>query len=342
MAEKVTHYATDGQRILCECGIGQAEIGRRIEAPRQRVGDWCSGRSRPTPDWRRALASAGICPVEAWDRPAATPTPPASPSLPAPSRPSVDKPTPPASQVLPTPPREPFDKATPDSLDKASPDDLEAYGVTGLEAVVDRLREEAPTLPPRERVQCIATEGRIHTVIANLRAKERDARLSYLRSTEFAQDMRLLSAAIPDSAAELRAALARLGVDIPAPPVAASKANRKPPSSAIDVEALVRELQTAAEWRAKGEPYLAAGHVLGLCIDVHADQIAAVLAEDAELAGRFIALLEPADEQIISSALERRIALGDVLRLPAASRRAVAQLLEAHGLLSVAAAVGTG
>lgn len=331
MAEKVRHYATDGQRILCESGIAQTEIGKRIDAPKQRIGDWCSGRSRPTPEWRRKLEVEGICPVDAWDRPAAAPAPPPAPLIPGQEKGSVAPAAP-----LPLPPRPAFDVATPTSLEVASVGELEGYGVTGLEAVVDRLRKLAPTLPPRERVQAIASEGRLHTVIANLRAKERDARLEYLQSPEFASDMRLLSVAIPAGSVELRACLVRLGVELPSPPTTTAKTKRRPPAKPADVEALILELQTAAEWREKGEPMLAAGLVLELCLDVHADAIARVLAEAPELAGRFIALLEPADESIVSSALERRIAVADVMRLPEDARTAVVQLLSAHGLDEVA------
>lgn len=101
----------------------------------------------------------------------------------------------------------------------------------------------------------------------------------------------------------------------------------------------MRELELAAGWRAKGETMLAAGHVLSLCIDVHSAEISEVIAAHPDLAGRFLGLLEPADEKIVSSALERRMALADALRLPVEARRVVVGLLEAHGLVDVAAEI---
>ena len=219
-------------------------------------------------------------------------------------------------------------------------DELELYGVAGLEAVIDRLRELAPSLPPRERVQAVVAEGRLHAVLAGLQQRDRDARREYLDGAEFREDMRLVAAAVPGSAAELRVQLGRLGVELPAPAVEGARVNRAAPRTVADVEALAVELKVAAEWKAKGEPLLAVGHVAGLCLDVHADALAVVLAGAPQLAGRFLALLEGADAAVVSGALERRMALTEVLRLPAAVRRSVAELLAAHGLGDVAAQIG--
>jgi hypothetical protein len=92
----------------------------------------------------------------------------------------------------------------------------------------------------------------------------------------------------------------------------------------------------------KGETLLASAHVVGLAIDVQADEICEVIAADPELAGRFLAALDPADEQIMSAALERRMAIADAVKLAPAARKVVADLLVAHGLGDVAATIAGG
>ena len=261
--------------------------------PRPRISEWRSGKTRPNAEARRALEAApGIgIPVGAWDAPPTAK--PKGEAVPADAAP-IDVP----------------------GLSSASSGELEAFGVDGLEGVIGRLRLMAADLPPRERVQAVATEGRLHQALAGLRAREADARLEYLASAEFQTDVRLLCAAVPSSAGELRARLARFGIELPAPTVATVETARPPPRTKADVETIVRELELAAGWRAKGETMLAAGHVLSL-----------------------LGLLEPADEKIVSSALERRMALADALRLPVEARRVVVGLLEAHGLVDVAAEI---
>ena len=317
MSDAVREYATEGQRLLCECGRTQIDIARSAKVPKERVSAWFRGEYRPSAGARVRLAQEGICPADAWERPST-------------SSPTISK-----MEIPPT-----FAAVTPSVVERATEGALESYGITGLEAVVDNLRKLQPTLLAKERVAAIASEGRLHTTIANLRAKERDARREYLDSPEFAADMRLLSVAVGGEATDLRAALGRLGVELPAPPTAAVVVNRKPPTTKAHIDGLMEELVTAGEWRAKGEPMLAAGLVVGLCLDVHADAIATVLAGDSMLAGRFIGLLDVADAQIITAALERRLALADVAKFSPEVRAAVAQLLEAHGLGDVAKQVG--
>jgi transcriptional regulator with XRE-family HTH domain len=316
MTIEVHEYATEGHRLLVESPLSPSELSAKSGLPRPRISEWRSGKTRPNAEARRALEAApGIgIPVGAWDAPPTAK--PKGEAVPADAAP-IDVP----------------------GLSSASSGELEAFGVDGLEGVIGRLRLMAADLPPRERVQAVATEGRLHQALAGLRAREADARLEYLASAEFQTDVRLLCAAVPSSAGELRARLARFGIELPAPTVATVETARPPPRTKADVETIVRELELAAGWRAKGETMLAAGHVLSLCIDVHSAEISEVIAAHPDLAGRFLGLLEPADEKIVSSALERRMALADALRLPVEARRVVVGLLEAHGLVDVAAEI---
>jgi hypothetical protein len=311
---EVREYACEGQRLLAESAFSQSEIARLMKRPKQRVSDWRSGRCRPAPEDRALLERTASIPARTWDSPPTRrePAPPPSPAQPAPAAPI------PASVDLP-----PGDE------------DLPALGLPALEALARRLRALEPTLPPRERVSALQAEARVLAVHEQLRQREADARTTYLASPEFLAEARALLAVVHHPAKELRAHLARLGVELPAPASALAVADA-PPATAADIDDLVQELRTAEGFRAAGEPVLALQHVLGLGVQDHAAAIAALVVDDADRTARLLGLLDGADAAVLRRAIERCMAVRDVAALPAKSRRAVAELLEAHGLGDVA------
>ena len=323
---EVVAYSNEGQRLLMEHTMGPNDIAKAIDVHAGRVTEWRSGQTRPNDATRRLLNSACGIPVASWDC-APTRTVETAPAPGPKGARTVSK-----TETVAGPdrsgPREPTDE------------DLEAYGLAGLEALVDRLRETFPNLPAKDKVSAMNAEGRLHQTIASMRAKRFDARREYLDGSEFAHDVQILAAAWPGDAAALRAAVGRLGVTIPAPPTVAQMVNRKAPTDRAGILFLIHALRTAAEWKRKGEPYLAAAKVSELCLDVHAEQIAAVLAGETALAGEFLQLLGTADHQIISKALERQLALASVKGLKDGARKMVAELLEAYGLGVVAKQLG--
>jgi transcriptional regulator with XRE-family HTH domain len=222
MAIDVVAFSTEGHRLLMACPLSPADIARKADVPRQRVSQWRTGRSRPSGEAREALERAIGISATSWDAPPVAQ--PGGPKTVPPSPPVVDD--------------APVDLG---ALDSAPSAELEDLGLAGLEGVVSRLRELAPSLPPRERVQAIAAEGRIHTTIVNIRAKEADARREYLDSEDFRQDVRLLVAAFPSSAAMVRSVLGRLGVELPPPATQAASVVHAAPRTADDVERLIGE-----------------------------------------------------------------------------------------------------
>ena len=315
-------FSSEGQRLLVQHRLTPSELARVAGVQPPLVSAWRSGLNRPSAAPRRALEVGAGIPATSWDCPPTMASPASSTTTKAPA-------TSPASKTIPGA----------SSADGASTVELESYGIEGLEALVDRLREQAPLLPPRERVAAINSEGRLHQTIAAMRLKQHDARAAYLGGHEFQEDAKLLAAALPGGAEEFRAALSRLGVKLPAPAVQTANVRRPPPRTRRDVETLITELEGASIWVKRGEPYLAMERVMALAIDAHAEHIAAILADDTELAGRFLPLLGASDAQIVNTSLERRLALSDIRSLTDSDRRLVANLLTAFGLSEVAKTV---
>lgn len=322
MTVQVREFTTDGHRLLWELPYSPAEVARLAGLARQRVSEWRSGRKRPDPEARQALERAVGIPVRAWEAPAMRRAPAATPPLPA---------VPAAAQDVP---------GEVNRLETVDlPADLPSLGLAGLEALAKRVRALEPTLPPRERVTALQAEARILAVHEQLRLKAANAREDYLRSPEFLSEVRALLAVVPSSADELRAHLARLGVVLPAAPSTSSTVD-EPPTTVDDVDELLRELETARGFREAKEPALALAHVLGLGLDDHADAIAKIVVDDPGRSARLLSLLEGSDERIIRGAIERQMAIRDVVALPPDARRVVAELLFALGHGDVARKIG--
>ena len=326
MTVQVREFTTEGHRLLWELEYSPAEVAKLAGIARQRVSEWRSGRKRPDLEARQALERAVGIPARTWEAPPMRREPAAAPPAPA------VQPPPAAAQ-------EAKEAASPGPIDLAAVD-LPSLGLAGLEALAKRLRALEPSLPPRERVSALQAEARVVAVHEQLRQRSADARTEYLRSPDFLAEVRALLAVVPSSADELRTHLARLGVSLPPAPATSGAAVEEPPATAEDVDDLIRELQTAAGFRAAKEPGLALAHVLGLGLDEHADAIAAIIVDDANRSARLLSLLDGADERIIRTALERQMAVRDVAALPPEARRVVAELLFALGHQDLARKIG--
>ncbi len=320
MTVQVREFTTEGHRLLWELEYSPAEVAKLAGLARQRVSEWRSGRKRPDIEARQALERAVGIPARTWEAP------------PMRREPAAAAPAPPVVQEAPGAP-------SPGPIDLAAVD-LPSLGLGGLEALAKRLRALEPTLPSRERVSALQAEARVVAVHEQLRQRSADARTEYLRSPEFLAEVRALLVVVPSSADELRAHLGRLGVMLQPAPATSGAALEEPPATPEDVDDLIRELQTAAGFRAAKEPGLALAHVLGLGLDEHADAIAAIVVDDADRSGRLLSLLDGADERIIRAALERQMAVRDVAALSPEARRVVAELLIALGHQDLARKIG--
>ena len=339
MVIEVTVYGSEGHRQLCNSPLSPSEIAKKTGLPPQRISEYRKGRSRPSGDARRALAAAKVVEIGAWECPPLAPVPPKA-STPQPSSAGAKAIHGATSAQAPSTPKGtaalPLDVA---AVDSATFAELTAYGLGGLECLIDRLQELGPTLPPRERVAAIGTEGRLHSAIEAIKAKQFDARKDWLESAELDEMVGLLSAALPGDSTDFRAALSRFGVKLPPLCAVEVHVDRPPPKTRRDVEGLISELIAANQWIRQGEPYLAYGKIAVLCLDVHATHIAAILADDSELAGRFLPLLGAADGLFISTALEKCMVLADVQKQPAQVRQLLKQCAEAFGCTELSSAL---
>jgi transcriptional regulator with XRE-family HTH domain len=342
MTLEAREYFTEGHRLLCESSYSPAEIAKLAGLPRQRVSEWRSGRKRPTDDARAALERAIGIPARTWEQ---TPTRreplPVAPSVgashaqaaPGEANGTEEPPAP-----LPGPPG-----ATLADVERlASSPELPALGLAGLERLAARIRAIEPTLPPRERVSALQAEARVLQVHETLRARAEDARDEFVRSPEFREDVRSLVSALTGlDAAGLRDRLRRLGVaDLPETTPELAEPDLEAPTTAEDVDAILVELEVAKRFRDAGESALAMAHTAGLCLDMHADAVAALLVDDAPRAARVLELVDGQDERTLSSALARAMAVRDVRALALESRTVVAQLLELVGQEPLARQIG--
>jgi transcriptional regulator with XRE-family HTH domain len=313
----VREFTSEGHRLLLAAPYSPSEIARLANIARPRVSDWRAGRVKPTTDDRQKLQTAVGIPARAWDAP---------PLFQAPPQPTATPPSM-ASDTRPPAP------SSPELDDDLSDPEIAGMGLEGLERFSKAILARLTGLTPKDQIRAIEVAGRLVTVHEQLRLKSVDARRTYLGSAEFRRDVATLSAAIPASASEFRAQLARFGVDLPPPPTAAVAGDglQDAPTTADDVEELLGELAVAADLRTRGEPHLALAHVLALGLDVHADAIAAVVLDDPTLMGRFLAALEPVDEARIRGAIERLAAIRSVRAMAEEPRAKVAALLRTIG-----------
>ena len=317
MAIEVREYGSEGHRLLVESAYSGAELARLTKCSKQRISDWARGKCRPSPEDRAALERVAAIPARSWDAP------------------PIRK----APRAAVAPAAEPTPIASVPGVPDVDALDLPALGLTGLERLAARLRALEPSLPPRERVSALQAEARVLAVHEGLRQKAADARLEYLESPEFLAEVRALIAAVPGDAATLRSHLGRLGVELPPLPTSATIAE-DPPTSADDIDDLIRELETAEGFRNAKEPGLALSHTLGLQLPAHANAIAALVLDDHVRAARVLELLEGSDERIIRAALERAMTIRDVAKLPVETRRTVAELLARLGHEDIANQIG--
>lgn len=320
----VREFTSEGHRLLCESSYSPAEIARLSGQTKPRISEWRGGQKRPVHEARVALERAVGIPVRTWDQPPMVRTPRSEHSQA------------PAQTVA-----QPGTKDPP-ALDLALDATLATLGLDGLERLARQLEALAPQLAPRERVGCIERQSRVLVAHEALRQKSASARAEYLASAEFQDDARLVASALGASSGELRRVLVRFGIALPEPTSTTESDAIDAPTTIADVEELVAELEVADGFRKRGEVALAAGHVLGLGIDVHAHAIARLIADDARLTTRLLGLLEGADEKIVRAALERRLAVRDAAALPPEIRKTVAELLRHLGHDDVARDVDGG
>ncbi len=326
--------STHGQRLLLDCGYSAVEVANLIGVTRQRVSEWRRGTFRPDADARQRLAAKVGIPAPSWD--AAPPRTAPEPAAPA------------TAQGAGAPPKDPTPGAATEPAADASATiaainaTADALGLDGIERVICQLRAMTSGLPPREKVAASVAEGRLHDRLVSLRLKMVSARQEYFESAEFREDVALLASAFRATAEAFRSALSRFGVDLATPELVAEGVDVEAPETREDVDELIAELQTAKSFADIGETGLQAAHIAALALDVHADRLAELVGDTPELVAILLGLLPESgpDARAVRSALERRLAVRDVVALPSEARVKVAALLELVGQVDLAKEIG--